>query len=113
MLARILTALALLAVVLVSTGAASHAARMDAGSQHVLHADEMLPAGVVGEHGCPEGHECTEAAACANNYPLSDSVRSVAYTFNLVCDRKRYLKVAFDAFLYGGFIGSLYYGEII
>ncbi len=37
----------------------------------------------------------------------------MAYTFDLVCDRKRLLKMAFDAFLYGGFIGSLYYGEII
>lgn len=62
---------------------------------------------------CPEGAECTEEAACANNYPLSDQFRSVAYTYHLVCDNKRALKIAFDAFLYGGFIGSLYYGEII
>lgn len=30
-----------------------------------------------------------------------------------MCDRERLLKICFDAFLYGGFIGSLYYGEVI
>ena len=37
----------------------------------------------------------------------------MAYSFNLVCERKKYLTTCFEAFLYGGFIGSLYYGEII
>jgi len=37
----------------------------------------------------------------------------VAYSFNLVCGRKKYLTTCFEAFLYGGFIGSFYYGEII
>lgn len=37
----------------------------------------------------------------------------MAYTYNLTCDRKRYLNICFNAFLYGGFIGSLYYGEVI
>lgn len=59
---------------------------------------------------CPDGISCSEDEACANGYPLSDSIRSVAYTFDLVCDRKNLLKTAFTAFLYGGFIGSLYYG---
>ena len=62
---------------------------------------------------CPPGLPCTEEDACAHNYPLSDDVRSVAFTFKLVCDRKRHLQAAFTAFLYGGFMGSLYYGEII
>lgn len=62
---------------------------------------------------CPPGVDCTEEYACENNLPLSDEIKSVAYTFNLTCERKRYLKICFDAFLYGGFIGSLYYGEII
>lgn len=62
---------------------------------------------------CPEGKPCNQAAACANNYKLNDEFRSVAFTFNLVCDRKKMLQEAFSAFLYGGFIGSLYYGQII
>lgn len=44
---------------------------------------------------------------------LSPEIKSVAYSFNLVCERKKYLTTCFEAFLYGGFIGSLYYGEII
>jgi MFS family permease len=62
---------------------------------------------------CPEGSECSKQEACDHSYPLSDRVKSVAYTFNLACDRERYLNICFAAFLYGGFIGSLYYGEII
>lgn len=62
---------------------------------------------------CPDGLPCTEEASCERGDPLSDDVRSVAYTFNLTCGRKRMLKICFDAFLYGGFIGSLYYGAII
>jgi MFS family permease len=31
----------------------------------------------------------------------------------LVCNRRKYLTTCFEAFLYGGFIGSLYYGEVI
>lgn len=30
----------------------------------------------------------------------------------MYCDRKKYLDICFNAFLYGGFFGSLYYGEI-
>jgi MFS family permease len=64
---------------------------------------------------CPEGVDCSEAAVCERGppYPLSDEVRSVAYSFELVCHRRKYLTTCFEAFLYGGFIGSLYYGEVI
>lgn len=63
---------------------------------------------------CADGLECTEEVACqSGQYTLSDEVKSVAYSFNLVCDHKKYLRTCFEAFLYGGFIGSLYYGEVI
>jgi MFS family permease len=63
---------------------------------------------------CAEGEDCSEAAVCArDSYTLSDDVKSVAYSFDLVCNRKKYLTTCFEAFLYGGFIGSLYYGEVI
>ncbi|MBS1890058.1 MAG: hypothetical protein JST59_02100 [Actinobacteria bacterium] len=44
---------------------------------------------------------------------MSDAVRSVAYTFDLVCENRRLLQICFDAFLYGGLFGSLYYGEVL
>jgi hypothetical protein len=31
----------------------------------------------------------------------------------LVCERKKILQACFTAFLFGGFVGSLYYGEVI
>jgi MFS transporter, putative metabolite transport protein len=37
----------------------------------------------------------------------------VAYSFELVCGRRKYLTTCFEAFMYGGFLGSLYYGEVI
>ena len=48
-----------------------------------------------------------------DTYQLSSDVKSIAYTFDLVCDRKKILQTCFNAFLFGGFIGSLYYGEVI
>ena len=63
---------------------------------------------------CGQGELCTEQDQCAKeSFALSPDIKSVAYSFQLVCDRKRYLRTCFEAFLYGGFIGSLYYGEII
>lgn len=44
---------------------------------------------------------------------MADDIKSIAYTFDLVCDRKRVLQACFNAFLFGGFLGSLYYGEVI
>ena len=62
---------------------------------------------------CPDGTICDELEACKYDNPaLSPTVQSVAYTFNLVCERKSYLDICFNAFLYGGFFGCLYYGEI-
>ncbi len=63
MFARILNVLALIAVVLVSTAAGAHAARMDAGSPHARHSDEMVQRTVVAEHHCSDEHECTAALA--------------------------------------------------
>lgn len=63
---------------------------------------------------CDDGEDCSEEAVCARgNYRLSEDVKSVAYSFGLVCERKKYLSTCFSAFLYGGFMGSLYYGEVI
>lgn len=63
---------------------------------------------------CPNGQLCTEEEGCSQTgYTVSDAIKSVAYTFDLVCDRRRFLGICFDAFLYGGFFGSFYYGEII
>lgn len=63
---------------------------------------------------CAPEEDCSEAAVCARgNYHLSPEVNSVAYSFDLVCERKAILTTCFEAFLYGGFIGSLYYGEVI
>jgi len=64
---------------------------------------------------CKEGEDCSDAAVCQRGppYTLSDEVKSVAYSFELVCNRHKYLTTCFEAFLYGGFIGSLYYGEVI
>lgn len=38
---------------------------------------------------------------------------SVAYSFELVCEKKKSLNMCFNAFLCGGFIGSLYYGFVM
>jgi hypothetical protein len=63
---------------------------------------------------CPDGTICTEEVGCSQpGYTVSDAVKSVAYTFDLVCEKKRLLQICLDAFLYGGLFGSLYYGEII
>lgn len=63
---------------------------------------------------CPDGRVCTEEVGCGQaGYTVSDVVKSVAYTFDLVCERRRLLQICFDAFLYGGLFGSLYYGEVI
>lgn len=41
---------------------------------------------------CHPGTDCSEAAICSSgNYELSDAVKSVAYSFGLVCDRKAIL----------------------
>ena len=63
---------------------------------------------------CADGNICDENTACleSDNPELSPTVQSVAFTFNLVCSRKKYLNICFNAFLYGGFFGSFYYGEI-
>ena len=37
----------------------------------------------------------------------------MAYTFDLYCEDEKSLDMAFIAFLWGGFLGSLYYGFII
>ena len=63
---------------------------------------------------CADGNPCTEEVGCnQTEIVVSDVIKSVAYTFDLVCDRRRLLQICFDAFLYGGLFGSLYYGEII
>lgn len=63
---------------------------------------------------CPDGSTCTEEVGCSQpGYTVSNVIKSVAYTFDLVCKDKRLLQICFDAFLYGGLFGSLYYGEII
>jgi MFS family permease len=64
---------------------------------------------------CSDGTDCEEPLGCdrEGGWVVSSTVKSVAYTFDLVCERKRMLGVGFDAFLYGGFFGSFYYGEII
>jgi fucose permease len=63
---------------------------------------------------CEPGEDCSEAAVCARGeHVLSPEFKSVAYSFDLVCDRKGFLRRCFESFLVGGFLGSLYFGEII
>lgn len=63
---------------------------------------------------CPEGQPCDPQELCkSEDYLLSDDVKSIAYTFDLVCDREIIIQSCFNAFLFGGFVGSLYYGEVI
>lgn len=63
MFARAITLLAVLAVVLLTTVAPSHAASMSAGANHAFHADLMTHTEVGDAHGCAGQHACDEPDA--------------------------------------------------
>ena len=66
------------------------------------------------EFSCLPDQPCKQQSQCLlPNHVLSPHIKSIAYTFDLVCERKKILQACFTAFLFGGFIGSLYYGEVI
>ena len=45
---------------------------------------------------CAPGEDCSEEAVCSrSSHRLSSEFKSVAYSFDLVCDRKKYLTTCF------------------
>lgn len=45
---------------------------------------------------CQPGEDCSEEAVCQRgSYVLSPDIKSVAYSFDLVCERKKYLTTCF------------------
>jgi OCT family organic cation transporter-like MFS transporter 4/5 len=61
----------------------------------------------------PGEQPCSEAEACLGEYRLVPVLDSVVTEFGLVCAKRQILSLCFEAFLIGGFLGSLWYGELI
>jgi hypothetical protein len=63
MLARVLSILALLAIVVVTTGAPAHAAKMTSVSEHAVHAHQMTHKAVEDSHSCVQKNACNASDA--------------------------------------------------
>jgi hypothetical protein len=65
MLTRAFSLLALLAIVVVTTLAPAHAARMSAASDHETHAEMMMHAAAVDAESCHDQQACSDADAAS------------------------------------------------